>query len=75
MTADPAAEANTADGAFKATDKALDQAATTEQDHFERSAKGTEGDLRLAALAAALLGVVAAAAALRGLGRRLAEYR
>ncbi|MFJ1934847.1 hypothetical protein ACIOGZ_19600 [Kitasatospora sp. NPDC088160] len=75
VTADPAAEANTADGAFKATDKALDQAATTEQDHFERSAKGTEGDLRLAALAAALLGVVAAAAALRGLGRRLAEYR
>ncbi|MFD7743986.1 hypothetical protein, partial [Kitasatospora sp. NPDC059800] len=75
VTADPAAEANTADGAFKATDKALDQAATTEQEHFKRSAKDTEGDLRLAALAAALLGVVAAAAALRGLGRRLAEYR
>ncbi|MFE4515975.1 hypothetical protein ACFRMQ_17490 [Kitasatospora sp. NPDC056783] len=68
-------DANTADAYFNATDKALAQAADLEQARFERAAKGTGGDLRTAAVAAALLGLVAAAAALRGLGRRLAEYR
>ncbi|MFD8784540.1 hypothetical protein [Kitasatospora sp. NPDC059599] len=70
-----AADAHTADAAFNATDRALARAADIEQGRFEQSAKGTGGDLRTAAVAAALLGLVAAAAALRGLGRRLAEYR
>ncbi|MER7843646.1 hypothetical protein ABTZ03_06815 [Kitasatospora sp. NPDC096077] len=65
----------TADAAFNATDRALAQAADIEQARFEAAADGTAGDLRLAAGAAAVLGVLAAAAALRGLGRRLAEYR
>lgn len=65
----------TSDAAFKATDKALEQAAGIEQQRFEDTAGGTHDDLRNAAVAAALLGVVAAAAALLGLGRRLAEYR
>ncbi|MFI8459200.1 hypothetical protein [Kitasatospora sp. NPDC085464] len=69
------AGAPTADAYFSATDRALARAADIEQDRFEQSAKGTGGDLRTAAVAAALLGLVAAAAALRGLGRRLAEYR
>ncbi|GAB7180585.1 hypothetical protein ATKI12_0416 [Kitasatospora sp. Ki12] len=65
----------TADAFFNSTDRALAQAADIEQDRFKRSAEGTGGDLRTTAVAAALLGLVAAAAALRGLGRRLAEYR
>ncbi|MEU1288362.1 hypothetical protein [Kitasatospora sp. NPDC005856] len=68
-------DAATADAAFDATDKALAQAAAIEQDRFDKAAEGTGGDLRAAAVAVALLGLVAAAAALRGLGRRLAEYR
>ncbi|MFB7122312.1 hypothetical protein [Kitasatospora sp. NPDC056273] len=68
-------DAATADASFNATDKALAQAADIEQDRFKQAAEGTGGDLRTAAVAAALLGLVAAAAALRGLGRRLAEYR
>ncbi|MEV7602737.1 hypothetical protein AB0O91_35735 [Kitasatospora sp. NPDC089797] len=66
---------NTADAAFNATDRALAQAADIEQARFTAAADGTAGELRLAAVAAALLGLAAAAAALRGLGRRLAEYR
>ncbi|MFG2842621.1 hypothetical protein ACGF12_05525 [Kitasatospora sp. NPDC048296] len=66
---------STADAAFNATDKALGQAADAEQAQFTDAAKGTATDLRLAAGAAAVLALVAAAAALRGLGRRLAEYR
>ncbi|MFI2611645.1 hypothetical protein [Kitasatospora sp. NPDC018619] len=69
------ADAATADAAFDSTDRALARAAGIEQDRFGRAAEGTGGDLRTAAVAAALLGLVAAAAALRGLGRRLAEYR
>ncbi|MGW7448728.1 hypothetical protein [Kitasatospora sp. NPDC054795] len=68
-------DAATADAAFNATDKALARAADIEQDRFDKAAGGTGGDLRAAAVAAALLGLVAATAALRGLGRRLAEYR
>ncbi|MEU9045535.1 MULTISPECIES: hypothetical protein [unclassified Kitasatospora] len=69
------ADTHTADAFFNATDRALARAADIEQDRFEQSAEGTGGDLRAAAGAAALLGLLAAAAALRGLGRRLAEYR
>ncbi|MFE4971560.1 hypothetical protein ACFRAR_05520 [Kitasatospora sp. NPDC056651] len=68
-------DANTADAYFNATDKALAQAADIEQDRFRQAAEGTGGNLRTAAVATALLGLAAAAAALRGLGRRLAEYR
>ncbi|MFJ6382285.1 hypothetical protein ACIQI7_20065 [Kitasatospora sp. NPDC092039] len=68
-------DAATADAAFDATDKALARAADIEQDRFTQAAEGTGGDLRAAAVATALLGLMAAAAALRGLGRRLAEYR
>ncbi|MFJ8625175.1 hypothetical protein ACIRD3_20345 [Kitasatospora sp. NPDC093550] len=74
-TVTAAADAPTADAAFNATDRALARAADVEQQQFTRSAEGTGGDLRATAVAAALLGLVAAAAALRGLGRRLAEYR
>ncbi|WP_188295633.1 hypothetical protein [Streptomyces sp. CBMA156] len=65
----------TADVIFNATDKALARAADIEQKRFTQAAEGTRGDLRTAAVATVLLGLVAAAAALRGLGRRLAEYR
>ncbi|MFJ2865485.1 hypothetical protein [Kitasatospora sp. NPDC087314] len=65
----------TADSAFNATDQALAQAAVVEQQRFQAAAKDVDTDLRTAAAAAAVLGLVAAAAALRGLGRRLAEYR
>ncbi|WP_051711868.1 hypothetical protein [Streptomyces sp. NRRL S-350] len=68
-------DAATADAAFNATDKDLARAADTEQDRFSQAADGTGGDLRTTAVAVALLGLAAAAAALRGLGRRLAEYR
>ncbi|MFJ9697528.1 hypothetical protein [Kitasatospora sp. NPDC101183] len=66
---------STADAAFKQTDEALARAADIEQKLFTSAAKGTGDDLRIAAVAAAVLALVAAAAALRGLGRRLAEYR
>ncbi|MEU3567521.1 hypothetical protein AB0E96_03680 [Kitasatospora sp. NPDC036755] len=65
----------TADAFFKATDEALGKAAEAEQKSLTNAAKGTDWDLRAAAVAVALSGLVAAAAALRGLGRRLAEYR
>ncbi|WP_329489937.1 hypothetical protein OG618_25920 [Kitasatospora sp. NBC_01246] len=65
----------TSDAAFNATDQRLAQAAATELQEFKRAAEGTDGDLRTAAAAVAVLALVAAAAALRGLGRRLAEYR
>ncbi|WP_405365268.1 hypothetical protein [Kitasatospora sp. NBC_00039] len=65
----------TADASFNAADQRLAQAADTEQKQFRRAAEGTDGDLRTAAAAVAVLALVAAAAAVRGLGRRLAEYR
>lgn len=65
----------TADAAFKQTDEALERAAKAEQKQFTDAAEGSGDDLRIAAVAAAVLALVAAASALRGLGRRLAEYR
>ncbi|MFJ9950482.1 hypothetical protein [Kitasatospora sp. NPDC091207] len=64
-----------ADAAFNAVDQGLARAAETELQQFRRAAEGTDGDLRTAAAAVALLALVAAASAVRGLGRRLAEYR
>ncbi len=46
-----------------------------EEGEFRDAALGVDEDLRTAAAAIAVLGLLAAAAALRGLGRRLAEYR
>ncbi|MFE2725895.1 hypothetical protein [Kitasatospora sp. NPDC059327] len=66
---------NSADAAFNAVDQALARAADTELRQFKRAAEGTDGDLRTAAAAVAVLALVAAASAVRGLGRRLAEYR
>ncbi|MFE6053178.1 hypothetical protein ACFQ6N_20660 [Kitasatospora sp. NPDC056446] len=67
--------APTSDATFHAVDQALAQAAGIEQDTFLKAARGTHNDLRNTAVGAALLGLAAAAAALGGLGRRLAEYR
>ncbi|AUY54158.1 hypothetical protein EH183_11905 [Streptomyces sp. CB01881] len=64
----------TADASFNATDQRLAQAAA-ELKQFEQAAEGTDGDLRTAAVAVAVLALAAAASAVRGLGRRLAEYR
>ncbi|MBP0449892.1 hypothetical protein J5Y04_10075 [Kitasatospora sp. RG8] len=65
----------TADASFNAADQRLAQAAAAELRQFEQAAEGTDGDLRTAAVAVAVLALVAAASAVRGLGRRLAEYR
>ncbi|MFD0276807.1 hypothetical protein ACFVHB_23275 [Kitasatospora sp. NPDC127111] len=75
VTANAADAAKTADASFNATDQRLAQAAGAELKQFERAAGGTDGDLRTAAVAVAVLALVAAVAAARGLGRRLAEYR
>ncbi|MQS14357.1 hypothetical protein F7Q99_19325 [Streptomyces kaniharaensis] len=75
VTAEQAKAPNTADASFNATDQQLAKAAGIEQQEFHKAADGTDGDLRTAAVSLAVLGLVAAAAALRGLGRRLAEYR
>ncbi|MDH6127837.1 hypothetical protein [Kitasatospora sp. GP82] len=66
---------DSAEGAFTALDQQLAQAATAERTAFERSAKGTDGVLYSVAAGAAFLAVLAAAGVVRGLGRRLAEYR
>ncbi|MFD5921006.1 hypothetical protein ACFVYP_20620 [Kitasatospora sp. NPDC058201] len=65
----------TADASFNAVDQQLARAATLEEGRFRDAALGVDGDLRTAAVAVAVLGLLAAAAAVRGLGRRLAEYR
>ncbi|MFI9332785.1 hypothetical protein ACIGZJ_35295 [Kitasatospora sp. NPDC052868] len=64
-----------ADAFFNTTDQQLAKAADIELKKFQEAAKGTDGDLRTAAVAVAVLALAAAAAAVRGLGRRLAEYR
>ncbi|WP_344635150.1 hypothetical protein [Kitasatospora cystarginea] len=64
-----------AESAFTALDQQLARAATAEQAAFTHSAKGTDGVLDAVAAGSAVLAVLAAAGVLRGLGRRLAEYR
>ncbi|MEV7779934.1 hypothetical protein [Kitasatospora sp. NPDC088351] len=64
-----------ADASFSAADQGLANAAGIELKEFRQAAEGIDGDLRTAAVAVALLALVAAVAAARGLGRRLAEYR
>ncbi|MFJ8434126.1 hypothetical protein ACIQ9P_22770 [Kitasatospora sp. NPDC094019] len=75
VTARAADAPNTAEASFSAADQQLAHAAVLEEGVFRDSALGVDGDLRTAAAAVAVLGLVAAAAALGGLGRRLAEYR
>ncbi|MFJ1794017.1 hypothetical protein [Kitasatospora griseola] len=67
--------ADTADAAFRAADGKWATAAQTEQDAFARRAGGVDGVLAGQAVAAGVLAVLGAAAVLRGIGRRLAEYR
>ncbi|MFF2626503.1 hypothetical protein ACFVUN_12115 [Kitasatospora griseola] len=67
--------ADTADAAFRAADGKWAAAAQTEQDAFARRAGGVDGVLAGQAVAAGVLSVLGAAAVLRGIGRRLAEYR
>jgi hypothetical protein len=66
---------DTADAAFAAMDAALGDAAEAEKRAFADEARGVDGDLRAAALAAAVLAVPAAIGVVRGVGRRLADYR
>ncbi|MGW6915907.1 hypothetical protein ACWGB8_19145 [Kitasatospora sp. NPDC054939] len=75
VTADGAKAGQTSDASFKATDAKLAQAAASELERFRSATDGTPGVLRGAAVAAGLLALAAAGCALRGLGRRLAEYR
>ncbi|MEV6979129.1 hypothetical protein [Kitasatospora sp. NPDC093806] len=75
VTVKEADAAKTADAAFNAADQQLAKAAGLEEGLFRGAALGVDEDLRDAAAAVAVLGLVAAAAALGGLGRRLAEYR
>ncbi|WP_395294063.1 hypothetical protein ACF9IK_11050 [Kitasatospora hibisci] len=75
VAAEPEDAARTADASFSATDRKLAEAAGAELAQFRRAAEGTDGDLRTAAVAVAVPALVAAASAVRGLGRRLAEYR
>ncbi|MFE6867867.1 hypothetical protein ACFVFS_15025 [Kitasatospora sp. NPDC057692] len=75
VTAKEADAPRTADASFIAADRELAQAAVLEEGRFRDSALGVDEDLRTAAAGVAALGLAAAAAALGGLGRRLAEYR
>ncbi len=75
VTAREADAPKTAEAAFAAADRELAEAAVLEEGEFRDAALGVDKDLRTAAAAIAVLGLLAAAAALGGLGRRLAEYR
>ncbi|MFF8773102.1 hypothetical protein [Kitasatospora sp. NPDC015120] len=75
VTAREADAPNTADAAFTSADRQLAHAAVLEEGRFRGAALGVDTDLRTAAAGVAALGLVAAVAALGGLGRRLAEYR
>ncbi|MFE7190623.1 hypothetical protein [Kitasatospora sp. NPDC057541] len=75
VTAKEADAPKTADAAFSSADQQLARAAVVEESRFRDATLGVDGDLRTAAAGVAALGLVAAAAALVGLGRRLAEYR
>lgn len=66
---------DTSDSAFNAMDQQLARAAVVEQAAFRSAAQGVDGSLEVLAAGVALLAVLAAAGAVVGLGRRLAEYR
>ncbi|MFG2822367.1 hypothetical protein ACGFX4_23405 [Kitasatospora sp. NPDC048365] len=66
---------DTSDAAFNAMDEQFGKAAAIEQGRFEAAASGVGGSLELLAVGAAVLAVGAAIGVVRGVGRRLAEYR
>lgn len=66
---------NTADRAFTEMDDVLAAAAAAERREFDNAARDVDGELRLLALGVLLLTVPAAFGVLRGINRRLAEYR
>ncbi|MEV4557463.1 hypothetical protein AB0K51_10755 [Kitasatospora sp. NPDC049285] len=67
--------ADTADSAYRAADEQWARAAQVEQASFRGAAGGLDDLLVVQAAAAGVLAAVAATAAVRGIGRRLAEYR
>ncbi|GAA2126295.1 hypothetical protein GCM10009759_78620 [Kitasatospora saccharophila] len=66
---------DTARAAFDAAGQQWEQAARAEQAAFEAAAGGIDGALGVQAAAAGLLAALAVGGTVRGLGRRLAEYR
>ncbi|MFJ4680997.1 hypothetical protein [Kitasatospora sp. NPDC088783] len=66
---------DTAEAAFNATEQQWEQAGRAEQAAFDSAAGGVDGGLAVQAVAAALLAALAAGGTVRGIGRRLAEYR
>lgn len=65
----------TADRAFTEMDDLLAAAADAERREFRKAAGDVDGELRLLALAVLILTVPAAIGVVRGINRRLAEYR
>jgi hypothetical protein len=70
-----AVRGTTTEGSFDAMDKQLGAALQHEQDEFYSAARGGSGALAGLAVGGAVLCIAGAAAAVAGLGRRLAEYR
>ncbi|MER8185365.1 hypothetical protein [Kitasatospora sp. NPDC094015] len=66
---------DTAEAAFAALEQQLGQAATVERARFKAAADGVDGGLEVLAAGAAVLAVLSAAGVVRGIGRRLADYR
>ncbi|MFD9130542.1 hypothetical protein [Kitasatospora sp. NPDC059571] len=65
----------TTEAASAALDRELAAAADAEQARFDEATAGTAAGYRALAAGAAVLAVLAAAGTVRGIGRRLAEYR
>ncbi len=72
---DKASAKGTTGQSFDAIDTALGQALDHEEAEFKKSAEDGRGALTGLPVGAAVLAVLAAAGALGGIGRRLAEYR
>ncbi|BAJ31246.1 MULTISPECIES: hypothetical protein [Kitasatospora] len=66
---------DTAQAAFDAADRQWELAGRAEQAAFEAAVDGVDTGLAVQAVAVALLAVLAAGGTVRGIGRRLAEYR
>ncbi|MCF2530240.1 hypothetical protein [Yinghuangia soli] len=65
----------TSDAAFTAMDQRLNDAAQIQKAEFARAVRGVDGDLKTAAIGIAVLALPALYGVVRGIGRRLAEYR
>ncbi|MFE1322705.1 hypothetical protein [Kitasatospora phosalacinea] len=66
---------DTAEAAFNAAGQQWERAGRAEQAAFDAAAGGIDGTLAVQAAATALLAALAVGGTVRGLGRRLAEYR